>query len=144
MHAEALEIRALHVDLRERVLAARLPERARVELLAPRGQRFLDLVLDRQAVAIPARHVRRIEAVERARLDDDVLQHLVDRVADVDRAVRVRRTVVQDERRSSARDLAQLARTCSAPPTTPASRARGARDPPSSGNAGRGRLMVVL
>ncbi len=106
--AKAHEILALHVDLRERIFTARLPERLRVEFLGIAAKRFLDLVLDRQPMAIPARHVRRIEAVERARLDDDVLQDLVEGVADVDRAVRVRRTVVQDELGSVGRDRAQL------------------------------------
>src|SRR5512138_1399358 len=55
-----------------------------------------------------SRHARRIEAVERARLDDDVLEDLVDRVADVDRTVRIGRAVVQDERRTALRDGAEL------------------------------------
>ena len=42
-------------------------------------------------------HVRRVEARHRPRLDDDVLQDLVERVADVDLAVGVGRPVVQDE-----------------------------------------------
>jgi hypothetical protein len=58
-------------------------------------------------VAIPARHVGRIEAGERARLDDDVLQDLVDRGADMDVAVRIRRAVVQHEARAPLGDLAQ-------------------------------------
>ena len=48
---------------------------------------FLDLPFDRQAVAVPARHVGRIEAGQVARLDDDVLQDLVDRVAGVQLAI---------------------------------------------------------
>jgi hypothetical protein len=71
--------------------------------------RLLDLHLDRHAVAIPARHVRRVEARQRAALDDDVLQDLVDRVTDVDRRVRVRRPVVQDEARPSGGGLADRA-----------------------------------
>ncbi len=69
---------------------------------------LLDLQLDRQAVAVPAGDVRRVVAVHRARLHDEVFQDLVDRVADVNLAVRVRRAVVQHEARPAARDLAQL------------------------------------
>jgi hypothetical protein len=58
---------------------------------------LLDGVLDRQAVAVPARCVERVEAFQLAALDDHVLEDLVDRVADVDLAVGVRRAVVQDE-----------------------------------------------
>jgi hypothetical protein len=66
-----------------------------VELL--RAVRFLDLPLDRQAVAIPAGDVGRVLAHQRLAADDDVLQHLVHRVAHVDVAVRIRRAVMQDE-----------------------------------------------
>ena len=48
-----------------------------------------------QAVAVPARHVRRVEAQHVAGLDDEVLEDLVERRADVDLAVGVRRPVVQ-------------------------------------------------
>ena len=58
-------------------------------------------VLDRQAVAVPAGHVGRVEARHRLGLDHDVLQDLVDRVADVDVAVGVGRAVVQDELRAA-------------------------------------------
>src|SRR5690606_13955211 len=53
--------------------------------------------LDRQAVAVPARHVGRVEAGQQPRLDHDVLEHLVDRVADVDHAIGVGRAVVEHE-----------------------------------------------
>ena len=107
-HAESLEVDALGFDLRQRVLATRLAEFAWAERLHFLAARLLDLMLDRQAVAVPAGHVRRVVAVERARLDDDVLQHLVDRVTEMNRAVRVRRTVVKNVRRAAARDLAEL------------------------------------
>jgi hypothetical protein len=106
--AEALEVFALNVHLLLRICAASFAEGTRLELPDFLAARFFDLMLDRQAVAIPTRHIRRIEAIERARLDDDVLEHLVDRMAQVDRAVRIRRTVGQDERRPAAGQLAQL------------------------------------
>jgi hypothetical protein len=56
-----------------------------------------DLVLDGQAVAVPARHVGRVEAGHGLGADDDVLEDLVERVADVDAAVGVGRAVVQHE-----------------------------------------------
>ena len=64
--------------------------------------------LDWQAMAIPARHVGRIEAGERLRAHDDVLEDLVERVTDVDAAVGVGRAVVQDELRPVRADLPQL------------------------------------
>ena len=41
---------------------------------------LLDLPFDRQAVAVPARHVVRVVAEHLVRADDDVLQDLVQRV----------------------------------------------------------------
>ena len=69
---------------------------------------FFDRVLDRQPVAVPARHVGRVEAGEDLRLDDDVLEDLVDRVADVDVAVGVGRPVVQDVLRPAPAGGAQF------------------------------------
>ncbi len=70
---------------------------------ASRPRTFSTGVLDRQPVAVPTGHVGRVESVERSRLDDDVLQDLVDRVPDVNRAVGIGRAVVQDEFRPARR-----------------------------------------
>ena len=69
-------------------------------VLAPAlgAQLFLDLPLDRQAVAVPAGHVVDVVAEQEARADDEVLQGLLQRVADVDGAVGVGRAVVQHDR----------------------------------------------
>src|SRR6185295_11857945 len=107
-HAETLERRALQLDLRLREFAAGGAELRRRELLPGAPVLLLDLQLDRQAVTIPARDVRRIVAIHRARLHDDVLQNLVERVTDVDFTVRVRRSVVQHEARPAARGLPDL------------------------------------
>jgi len=60
---------------------------------------LFDLVLDRQPVAIPARHEVRIEAGELPGLDHHVLEDLAEAVADVQRAVGVGRAIVQHEQR---------------------------------------------
>ena len=98
-HAQALEVATLDVDLLVGEFAALGAELRGVEFHADLAVLLLDRQFDRQAVAVPARHVRRVEAGHRLRLDDDVLEDLVDRVAEMDRAVGVRRAVVQHERR---------------------------------------------
>src|SRR5213082_882726 len=105
---EALEVRALQLDLLLCIGAAGGAEGPGVELLPRAAVPLLHLQLDRQSVAIPAGDVGRVEAVERARLDHDVLENLVDGVADVNGAVGVWRPVVQHEARPPARHLAQL------------------------------------
>ncbi len=103
---EAPEIPALGLDLCGGEGAAGSPERRGVELVPRLAVLLLDRELDRQAMAVPARHVRGIEAIECTRLDDDVLQDLVDRVAEMDHPVGIRRTVVQHERPAPDGDFA--------------------------------------
>ena len=97
-HAQALEALALQVDVLDGELAAQLADlghRRRVELLG--AEHLLDLVLDRLAMAVPTGNIRRLEALHGLIALDDVLGDLVHGVADVDRAVGVRRAIVQDE-----------------------------------------------
>ena len=96
-HAQALEVRPLPRHLLPRVGAAGGAKFPGADLAPGLSDLFLHHELDRQTVAVPTRNVRRVEAAERARLDDDVLQHLVHGMTDVDVAVRVRRPVVQHE-----------------------------------------------
>src|SRR5438105_10147922 len=49
------------------------------------------------AVAVPTWHIRRAVAAQCFVFDDDVLENLVERVADVDVAVGERRAIVQDK-----------------------------------------------
>ena len=56
-----------------------------------------NLEFDGQAVAVPARHIRRAVAAQGLVFDDDVFENFVERVADVDVAVGERRAIVQDK-----------------------------------------------
>ena len=58
---------------------------------------FLNRVFNRQAMAIPARHVNRIQALELARFDDHVFQDFVNSMADVNLAIGIRRAIMQYE-----------------------------------------------
>jgi len=104
-HAEADEILLLALDLLGGKGAA---QRARLVGRQVLAVQLLDLVLDRQAVAVPARHIGRVEAGQRLRAHDDVLEDLVDGMADVDVAVGVRRAVVEYKPRPPGRGLADL------------------------------------
>ncbi len=107
-HAEALEPLALAVDLLQRVLAALGAEPGGIQLLTDLAMLFLHRDLDRQAVAVPAGHVRRVEARQVLRAHHHVLEDLVDCVADVDVAIGVGRSVVQHEDRAPYSLRAQL------------------------------------
>ena len=96
-HADALELTRLLGDpaFGEFVaLGAELGGRERQVLLL---DVLADLLLDRQAVAVPARDVRRAEAAHRLVAVDEVLERLVQRRADVDVAVGERRAVMEHE-----------------------------------------------
>ncbi len=96
--AQTQELVALQVDVLAGVFAAGGAELFLRDLVlaAPLGaELLLDLPLDRQAVAIPAGDVVDVIAQQEARTDHEVLQRLVQGVADVDVAIGVGRAVVQ-------------------------------------------------
>ena len=108
--AEAFELLALHVDpVRGEFAAflAELDDRHLVLVLAGGAVLLLDLPFDRQAVAVPAGHVMGVLAHHLLRAVDDVLQDLVQRVTDMQMAVRIGRAVMQDEFLLLPRLLAQ-------------------------------------
>ena len=93
---------------RSRVRAARAAEVGHRHLALLRAELAIHLQLDREAMAVVARNVRRVEPGHRARLDDEILEDLVERGAEVDLAVRVRRAVVQHEFRRALPARANL------------------------------------
>ena len=98
VHAQALEAFALHVDVLLRPITACLANfrlRRLGELLRAHG--LFDHVLNGLAMAVPAGNVGRVVAALRVAFVHKVLQNLVECMADVDRSVRVRRAVVQNE-----------------------------------------------
>ncbi len=68
---------------------------------------LLDLPFDRQPVTVPAGNIVGFAPGHLMRADDNVLQRLVERGADVDVAVGVRRPVMQDEFRAAPASFAQ-------------------------------------
>ncbi len=101
-HAEALEALHLLADPVASVGAALGAELGRrdVVLAAALGLVvLLDLPLDRQAVTVPAGDEVDVVAEREAAADDEVLQQLVERVADVDGAVGVGRAVMEHVQR---------------------------------------------
>ena len=105
-HAQPDEIDALAFHLGARVFAAGLAELVGRHLAAGLADFLFHRQLDRQTVAIPAGHEGNVEAIQQLGLDDNVLEDLVDGVTDVNVAVGVRRTVVQDVLRPSGARLA--------------------------------------
>ena len=106
---------ALDVDEPERVrpaapaLLGRIHGAAHVAPGLVEPELLVDLMLDGQPVAVPARHVDGIVAEHRPRLDHDVLEDLVERGPHVDVPVRVGRAVVEDPARAALPAGAQLA-----------------------------------
>ncbi len=107
--ADALELGALEVDELLRVLAAGAAdgEGGHFELFA--AEFFVDLDLDGEAVAVPAGDVGGVEAGHGLGLDDEVLDALVEGVAEVDGSVGVGRAVVEDVLRLAGAGFADLA-----------------------------------
>ena len=109
-HAEALELLALDIDpMRGKgtALAPKLHDRYRIPVFSFCAVVLLDLPFDREPVTVPAGDVVGIVSQHLLGARHHVLQDLVERVPDMDVAVRIRRTVVQDEFGSAARSCAQ-------------------------------------
>src|SRR5471032_726289 len=104
-HTQADELGFLAFNLLGGVGTAQLTGTVRSQVLAVG---HFNLVLDRQAVAVPARDIRRVETRKGFRANDHVLENLVQRMTDVNSAVGIRRAVVQDELRTILANLAQL------------------------------------
>ena len=98
-HAEAAEILFLAFDLLRSIGTTQPLRFTGGQMFAVL---FLDLHFDRHAVAVPARHIRRIETRQRFRFDDDVLENFIYRMADVNITIGIRRAVVQHEARTAA------------------------------------------
>ena len=113
-HAEALEFLALGVEPALRIGAALPAEGDHGGAVGELGLGlalgavivFLDLPLDGQAVAVPARHIVRVLAQHGLRAADHVLEDLVQGVADVDVAIGVGRAIMQHEFGPTASGLA--------------------------------------
>ena len=103
-HAQALELGALQVDPlagEGAAAGAELGHRDLVLALALGADLLLDLPFDGQAVAVPAGRIVHVVAQGETGADDEVLEDLVQGVADVDGAVGVGRAVMQHiERRA--------------------------------------------
>src|SRR5262245_57809633 len=107
---------SLHVEPVLGVCTAFLPEcdhsagigQVRFRLVPGAVVFFLDLPFDRKAMTVPARHVVGIEPQHLLATRDHVLENLVQRMADMDVTVRVRRPVVENELLASFRRRAEL------------------------------------
>ena len=88
---------------------AELVDRHAVLGLVFRAVLLLDNPFDRQAVAVPARHIGRVLAEHLLRPVDDVLQDLVESGAEVNVAIGIGRAVVKDELLATPRGFAQPA-----------------------------------
>ena len=106
--AQPLELRAHHVHVLQRVSGARTAKISDAHRPLLRAELAIDAQLDRQAVAIPAGDVWRVETGHAAALDDEILEDLVQSGPDVDVTVGVRRAVVEDESRRAAASFTQL------------------------------------
>ena len=101
-HAQTNEVGLLQRNLLAGIFAAQRAHLIGRQVLAV--GRF-HLVLDRQTVTVPTRHVGRIEARQGLGTDDHVLDDLVECMTDMNNAVGVRGAIVQDKLRTPLADF---------------------------------------
>ena len=107
--AHADELGALEVEVLLGVLAAGAADLDGVHLELLAAELLVDFDLDGEAVAVPAGDVGGVEAGHGAGFDDEVLEGLVEGVAEVDGAVGVGRAVVEDVAGAAGAGAADLA-----------------------------------
>ena len=95
--AEPLKLRRHRADEALCVCAARAAEVGDRHFAFLRSKLAIDFQLDRQPVTVVAHDVRRVVPGHRPRFDDEILENLVERRAQVNIAVGVGRAIVQDE-----------------------------------------------
>jgi hypothetical protein len=100
-HAEATELLALDADEPLGVIAAFLADGGHGQGLLLLAEVLVDVDLDGQAVAVPAGDVRGVMPEHGIGLDDEVLEDLVHRRAQVDVAVGIGGAVVEEEGRAA-------------------------------------------
>ncbi len=103
---QADEILPLAVDLLARVIATLTTECRCIHFLPNLADLFLNVELNRQAMTVPTRNIRRVKAAEGLALDDNILEDLVDRMTDMNLAIGIRGAIVQDELRPVLTQLA--------------------------------------
>ncbi len=96
-YAKTDKVFTLTINLGRCVFTALGAELSSGELLARLAVFLLYFQLDRQTVAVPARNVRRVIARESFGLHDNVFQNLINRVTNMNAAIRIRRAIMQNE-----------------------------------------------
>ncbi len=76
-----------------------LAERDTINIGFARLQLFEQRVLDRKAMTVPTRNLKAVKTLHGLVFYNKILKDLVERMADMDIAVSIRRAVMQDERR---------------------------------------------
>ncbi len=85
----------MQIDVFRGIFAAGAQHVNRRDFVFSAAQLLVNFDFDRQPVAVPARHIRRIEAGHGFGFNDEILQAFIHGMAQVNGAVRVRRTVMQ-------------------------------------------------
>ena len=93
--AQTLELRHLVAHMLHGIVRTVLPQLHRFNGTAFHADRLHSLQLDGQTVGVPAGHIGGAEAAHILVLNDKILEHLVERRAQMDLAVGIGRTVMQ-------------------------------------------------
>ena len=104
-HAQTDKVFFLTGDLLGSIFAAQLTETAGGHVFTVQ---FFHHHFNRQPVAIPTGHIRRVKARQRFAADNDVFQNFVYRVSNVNVAVGIGRAIVQNKFGATLGDLAQF------------------------------------
>ena len=97
-HSQSLEVALMLLHVTRREFPAK-PAKFRRRNFSFSAQFLFHLRLDRQPMAIPSRHVRRVMPSHALGFDDHVFQNLIQSGAQMNRSRRIRRPVMQHKKR---------------------------------------------
>ena len=96
-NTQAFEILTLTIHLFLRVRATGFTKSSSIDFCSGLANLFFHIEFDGQTMTIPAWHIRRIKAAEGFGFNNDVFQHLVHRMADMNITISVGWAIVQDK-----------------------------------------------
>src|SRR5262247_4562381 len=94
-YSQSLKFFALNLVELVSIVTTESPDRHGVERFLFFTEILHDLMLNRQPMAIPSRHIGDVKAAHRLRFDDDIFENLVKGMPDVDAAISVGRPIME-------------------------------------------------
>ena len=107
-YTKTFKIFSLTIHLLVRIFTTGITKNFGINFHASLTYLLLNVQLNRKTMTIPTRHIRRIKTTKRFGFNNDVFEHFINRVTDVNIAIGIRRPIVQNKLFTTSARLAQF------------------------------------